>query len=60
MKINDDCYDLDEMIHILEDIRNNEEGIINPAKVWYTLSKEIEKIKFWIESNPKPNFEEHS
>jgi len=43
-----DIYSLDELIKILEEIKENGEGNLNFAKAFYCLAKEIEKIKLQI------------
>lgn len=44
-----EIYDLDELIEILEDIKNNGEGILNFPKAFYCLAKEIGEIKFYLQ-----------
>jgi len=45
----DDCYDFDELIENLEDIRDMKEGknTLNIPKALYCLAKEIEEIHFY-------------
>jgi hypothetical protein len=48
-----DIYSLDELINILEDIKDKGEGNLNFPKAFYCLAKEIEKIKRQIsEASP--------
>jgi hypothetical protein len=40
-----ETYDLNELIDILENMKNKGEGTLNLPKAVYCLAKEIEKIK---------------
>ena len=43
--MNEDLYKLDELIEILENIRDNGEGTLNPPKVVLTLAMEIRELQ---------------
>ncbi len=49
MNNENDLYTLDQLIKILEKMRDEGEGDINFAKALYTLSLEIRDINRWID-----------
>ena len=44
----EDTYSLEELIKILEDIRNKGSGDLNFCKALYCLSKEIDKLHRYL------------